>query len=287
MLRFMSLTTFTSMKKILVPTDFSKEAENALRVASDLCRKFKSCEIYLLHLLELPLHQVDAFSSHSDLPEAIFFMKIAHKKFEKLMSSEFLNDIKVHEIVRSDLKFGHIANTAKELDIDMIVMGSHGTSGFQEMFIGSNAEKIVRSSEVPVLVIKNNHEKFEVSNFVFASDFQNDNKKTYEQAINFATIFNSRIDLLMVNTASKFSTTKEALKKINNFIENYNYPNQTINIYNDESVEQGILNFSKDISADLIGISTHGRQGIAHFFNGSISEDLVNHAKRPVITFKI
>ena len=72
----------------------------------------------------------------------------------------------------------------------------------------------MRSSEVPVLVIKNNHEKFEVSNFVFASDFQNDNKKTYEQAINFASIFNSRIDLLMVNTASKFSTTKEALKKI-------------------------------------------------------------------------
>ena len=129
------------------------------------------------------------------------------------MSSEFLNNIKVHEIVRSDLEFGHIANTAKELDIDLIVMGSHGTSGFQEMFIGSNAEKIVRSSEVPVLVIKNNHEKFEVSNFVFASDFQNDNKKTYEQAINFATIFNSRIDLLMVNTASKFSTTKEAQRK--------------------------------------------------------------------------
>ena len=115
---------------------------------------------------------------------------------------------------------------------------------------------------------------------MFASDFQNDNKKTYEQAINFATIFNSRIDLLMVNTASKFSTTKEALKKINNFIENYNYPNQ-INIYNDESVEQGILNFSKDINADLIGISTHGRQGIAHFFNGSISEDLLTMPNDP------
>ena len=41
------------------------------------------------------------------------------------------------------------------------------------------------------------------------------------------------------------------------------------------------------ITADLIGMSTHGRQGISHFFNGSISEDLVNHAKRPVITFKI
>ena len=65
------------------------------------------------------------------------------------------------------------------------------------------------------------------------------------------------------------------------------YSNYEINVFNDESVEKGILNFSHSIDADLIGISTHGRQGIAHFFNGSISEDLVNHAKRPVITFKI
>ena len=71
------------------------------------------------------------------------------------------------------------------------------------------------------------------------------------------------------------------------FIEGNTFSNFTINIYNDDTVEKGILNFSKIIDADLIGISTHGRQGIAHFFNGSISEDLVNHAKRPVITFKI
>jgi len=71
------------------------------------------------------------------------------------------------------------------------------------------------------------------------------------------------------------------------FINGYDFKNYTINIYNDENVEKGILNFSHIIDADLIGISTHGRQGIAHFLNGSISEDLVNHAKRPVITFKI
>jgi nucleotide-binding universal stress UspA family protein len=58
-------------------------------------------------------------------------------------------------------------------------------------------------------------------------------------------------------------------------------------IYNDVNVEKGILHFAKSINADLIGMSTHGRKGLSHFFNGSISEDLVNHAKRPVITFKI
>ncbi|MBT8274439.1 MAG: universal stress protein, partial [Bacteroidia bacterium] len=69
------------MKKILVPTDFSEQAENALHVAAQLARKHDA-EIYLLHLLELPLYQVDALSTHSDLPEAVFFMKLAHKRFK-------------------------------------------------------------------------------------------------------------------------------------------------------------------------------------------------------------
>ena len=61
----------------------------------------------------------------------------------------------------------------------------------------------------------------------------------------------------------------------------------TLNIYNENSVEKGILNFAKDTNATLIGMSTHGRKGLSHFFNGSISEDLVNHANMPVVTFKI
>ena len=71
------------------------------------------------------------------------------------------------------------------------------------------------------------------------------------------------------------------------FIREFNYPKYSLHIYNDVNVEKGILNFSNAVNADLIGMCTHGRTGFAHFFNGSISEDLVNHAKRPVITFKI
>ena len=274
------------MKKILVPTDFSKEAENALKVAAQLAKKH-DCEIYLLHMLELPLQEVDALSTHSALPEAMFFMKLAHQRFEEVMASEFLDGIIVHETVKANNTFSFVIDTCHENNVDMIVMGSHGASGFKEMFIGSNAEKVVRTSDIPVLVIKNEHANFTVNNFVFASDFKKDNKETYKQAVDFAKSFNAKIHLLMVNTANSFSTTEESNKRIKAFIKDYTFDNYTINIYNDETVEKGILNFSKMIDADLIGISTHGRQGIAHFFNGSISEDLVNHAKRPVITFKI
>ncbi len=55
----------------------------------------------------------------------------------------------------------------------------------------------------------------------------------------------------------------------------------------DYTVEKGVLNFANKIGADLIAVATHGRTGIAHFFEGSISEDIANHAVLPVMTFKI
>lgn len=274
------------MKKILVPTDFSEHAENALHVAAQIAKKHNS-EIYLMHMLDIPLQEIDPGKTTADIPETLFFMKLAHKKFEDLMAQEYLEDIVVHENVKANISFTEIEKSCKENDIDLIVMGSHGSSGIKEVFVGSNAEKVVRSSDIPVLVIKNKHDDFSIDNFVFASDFKNDNKETYKMAADFAKSFNAKMHLLMVNTANRFSTTTGSNKLISEFIKDVDFDNYTINIYNDETAEQGILNFAKDIDADLIGISTHGRQGIAHFFNVSISEDLVNHAKRPVITFKI
>ena len=274
------------MKKILVPTDFSEQAENALRVAAQLAKKHEG-EIYLLHMLELPLHQVDALSQHSELPEAVFFMKLAHKRFDEVMAKDFLQDVTVHETVEFHQSLDVLIETSKVKKIDLIVMGSHGASGFKEMFIGSNTEKVVRTSDIPVLVIKNVHEDFEVNDFVFASDFNKKNLSTYKKAAKIAKSFDAKMHLVMVNTPNNFMTTEEANQRIAEFTKGYSFDNFTTSIYNDESVELGILNFSKSIDADLIGISTHGRQGISHFFNGSISEDLVNHSNRPVMTFKI
>ncbi|MGB6267862.1 MAG: universal stress protein [Olleya sp.] len=275
------------MKKLLVPTDFSKEAENAVKVAAQLARKH-DCEIILLHMLELPLNQLNAGSgAPADLPEAVYFMKLAHKEFETVMDKDYLKGLTVHEAVDFNEISTGILETCKNHDVDLIVMGSHGAEGLKELFIGSTTEKIVRTSITPVLVIKNEHEHFDIKEFVFASDFKNDNKETYVQAVKLAELFDAKIHLLNVNTPSNFTTTAASKVRMMEFIENNVFDNYTLNIYNDETVEKGILNFSSIIDADLIGISTHGRQGIAHFFNGSISEDLVNHAKRPVITFKI
>ncbi len=274
------------MKKILVPTDFSEQAENALKVAAQLAKKHNS-EIHLLHIVEIPIHKVDALSSYNNLPEAVYFMKLAHKQFEALKKKDYLKGLTIHEHVDLHEIFKGIFQTCKKHSIDLVVMGSNGVSGLREMLIGSNTEKVVRTSETPVLVIKNNHDNFKVKDFVFASDFKDESKSSYKKAIDFAKVLDAKIHLLMVNTPNKFITSTKAIQRMNTFVEAFEFSNYNTNIYNDLSIEKGIMNFSQSIHADLIGMSTHGRQGISHFFNGSISEDLVNHAKRPVITFKI
>lgn len=277
------------IKKILVPTDFSEQAENALRVAADLARKHGS-EINLLHMLELPMDLVDGAygGSKSDLPEALFFMKLAHQKFETMMSASFLDGINVYETAEFDGAFDGIMDYAKKYDADLIVMGSHGAKGLQEFFIGSNTEKVVRNSDIPVLVIKNRHEQFTLHNFIYATDFEEENHAAFKQAVAFAKDSNVTLHMLYVNTPNNFKTTHDIEKQMKNFMsQELGFEDFTLNIYNDNKVESGILHFAEMVNAGIIGIATHGRKGLAHFLNGSLSEGLVNHAQRPVITFKI
>ena len=274
------------MKKILVPTDFSKESEYALKVAAQLAKTYGS-EIHLLHLLDLPIQETDPLSTPSELPAAMFFMELANKKIANLMTRDYLKGLKINVTIKPDNPFNGIIKICKKNKITMVIMGSHGSTGIREVFIGSIAEKVVRHSDIPVMVIKKEHDNLNVKQIVFASDFKKESKHTYKQAIEIAELFKAKIHLLMVNTPTNFMTTTDANKRIKEFIKGFSFKNYTVNIYNEETIEIGILNFAGETKADLIGISTHGRQGLSHFINGSLSEDLVNHAKRPVVTFKI
>ena len=275
------------MKNILVPTDFSDEAEVALKVAAQLARKHDS-EIYLLHMLELPLQLIDPVQGNSqNLPEALFFMKLAHQRFRELMSKPFLKGITVYETVEFHKAFDGIMEISKEYNCELIVMGSKGTSGFGEIFVGSNTEKVVRHSDIPVLVIKNEAPEFSIKKFVFATDGEAEESHTLAKAIKFSELLGAQLHLVYVNTPNQFLSSEEAEQKLEDFCKPHNYQNLNKVIYNDLNIEEGILNYAKKIDADLIGISTHGRKGLAHFFNGSIGEDVVNHAQRPVVTFKI
>ncbi|MCF6348824.1 MAG: universal stress protein [Flavobacteriaceae bacterium] len=276
------------MKKILVPIDFSDEAKYACKVASQIAKKTNS-EIILLHMLDIPSEAIDPIESNNlrGGGQAIFYMKAIHKKFEKIKALPFFNGLKVTEDVKFHKAFDGVIEESKKHNVDLVVMGSQGATGLKEILVGSNTEKVVRHSEIPVLVIKHDVENFEVNDIIFASDFSDESKRSFQKVIDFTNIFNAKLHLLFINTIHNFESTKKSKSKLKNFISNFNIKNHTLNIYNDDTIEEGILDFGKEIDADIIAINTHGRSGLSQLFSESISKELANHALRPVITFKI
>ena len=229
----------------------------------------------------------DAMTSGSSIPEVMLFINKANDLLQKITEQPYLEGVKISTSVQFEKAFSGIMSFSKINKIDLIIMGSHGTSGIEELLIGSNAEKVVRLSEIPVLILKKDINEARFDNFVFASDFSEEVKKPFQKMIEFAQIFTAKISLVMIATPNSFKNTIDSEKKMKQFVKNFDIQNYSLHIFNDTNIENGIINFSKKINADLIGLCTHGRTGLAHFFNGSIGEDLVNHATKPVITFKI
>ena len=137
------------MKKILVPTDFSDQAFNALKAAAGIARK-SNAEIVLLHIIDLPQETMDMIKPGYDLPEIMFFKESAEARLTQTSFSPELSGLTVSQILKLGRTFSEVTEVAKANNIDLIVMGSHGASGFKELFIGSNTEKVIRTSEIPV-----------------------------------------------------------------------------------------------------------------------------------------
>lgn len=274
------------MKTIIVPIDFSEQSENALKVAASLARKYDS-EILVLHMLEL--NEAMISSSEGFHPEqTVFLLKLAEKRIMKFLDKPYLKDVrKITPIIKHFKVFGEVNDVADKHKADIIIMGSHGTDGLREIFVGSNAEKVVRNSNIPVLVIKDELEDFKVTDFVFACAFKEESLMAFKRAKEFADKLGAKLHLVYINTpGDTFLSTHDAYEKIAQYLKKAN-TGQKVEVYNDYSVEKGVLNYSEKINADVIGIPTHGRKGLSHFFMGSIGEDIANHSKIPVITFKI
>lgn len=273
------------MKNIIVPIDFSPLSEAALEVAAVLAKKKKS-ELLVLHMLELTPY---IMSTGDNMPtfQIVHLLKHTEKRLAKFLDRPSLQGLKVTPIIKHYKVFDEIDDVAKSHGADLIVMGSNGTTGIEEIFIGSNTERVVRDAEIPVLVIKTKIENFAPKSFVFACDFKEESLPAFRKARDFAALLNVDLSPVFINTpGDSFQSSSDINALVSTFMNKANIGLE-VAIYNDYNVRLGILNYAKDISADLIGIPTHGRKGLAHFFMGSIGEDVANHSKIPVITFKI
>ena len=275
------------MKKILIPIDFSTHSKYVCKLASRIIKNTDN-EIHLLHMIELPSGIIDMTSgSNFSIPESMLYIRKIRDNLFEYKSNFFPENNNIKHSIRFQNPFEGIQSYSEKIGADLIIMGSKGHSKIEEILVGSNTEKIVRTSKAPVLVVKKNEEDFSPKNIVFASSFKDGKDEALKKLLDFTSEFKSNIHFLKVNTPQKFESTQESTKKINNFIKEYDIPKYSINVYNDSSIEKGILSFANEIKADMIALGTHGRSGISHIFNGSITKHLSKSASQPMLTFKV
>ena len=273
------------MKKIIVPCDFSKPAVNAFRFALDIAEQSRGI-VYLLHVIELPV-MYDSVLMPSLYFENDLYKELkenAEKQFKKLLAKYPAEVAKVNTEVTFGPIYTLINNCAKEKEADLIVMGTQGANGLKEIFIGSNAEKIVRTSPVPVIVLKNNF-KGPINNIVFPNVLEQEGQEDLVLKVKaLQNFYKAHLNIVWINTPLNFSNDKVTRAKLEAFAKRFMLKNYSLHIYNYTDGEEGILHFANEINADMIAIGTHGRRGLNHLLKGSLTENLVNHANYMIWT---
>lgn len=274
------------MKRILVPCDFSKPAINAYRFALDVAA-LSNGTIHLINVIELPRVPNTILTPVRSL--GINLMKEmsakAQAKFEKISTNYKQQGVKIVCKVDFGVSSEIILTYAKKHSIDLIIMGSHGATGLKEFFVGSNAEKIIRASPIPVIVVKNFY-KGHLKNIVFPNALDTENQKDLISKVKvLQTFFKAHLHLVWINTPVNFTTDTETIKRLTAFAKQFALKDFTINIYNHLDEEEGIIQFANSINADLIAMGTHGRKGLSHMMSGSMTENVANHGKSLIWTY--
>jgi nucleotide-binding universal stress UspA family protein len=276
------------MKKILVPCDFSKPAINAFRFALDVATQSKGI-IHLLNVIELPVMHDTLLMPVLNFEEQLLkdLSESAETRFNKIVEKYNTGNVRV--VVKT--AFGSVSlmiqDYIRKESIDFVVMGSHGATGAREFFIGSNAEKMVRNSPVPVLVIKD-YFKGPIKNIVFPNTLDTENQEDLVMKVKaLQNFFKAHLHLVWINTPVNFTSDTITSERLESFAKRFMLKDYTISVFNHTDEESGIFEFTGAMKGDLIAMGTRGRKGIAHLIDGSLAEDVVNHNKGLVWTYSL
>ncbi|MEO1655526.1 MAG: universal stress protein [Bacteroidota bacterium] len=279
------------MKKILVPCDFSPSADSALKIAAAIARKTNG-EIVLLNIMLTPDNaKVDVtehdtvIDTHSDtayLKEAVQGLK---QNLQSLVDQSGYD--KVSYRIRSGNISQAVISFAEEISADMIVMGTQGDSSYDAMFVGSNAEKVVRMTAAPIITTRKLYQAPEFNKIVFACDLELKYDKSITYLKQLQELFGASIHLVFINTPAHFKTSKELEEKGKAFIEHYELKDTPFSIYNDLIEDDGIMHFAEANQADLIAITSRKKKGFARLLAGSVSEGVLTVSHIPVLIFDI
>lgn len=297
----------TPFRSILFPTDFSACAGHAEEYAFAIAQNSK-VPLHIVHVTEM----TKFYAAGLDLPGAAVANTIesiteqARYDLEQAAESARLKGIEVQTHLVSGGPHNEVVRLAEDLGCGLIVIGTHGRSGFNKLVFGSVCEKVVRHSHVPVLTIKHPEYEFvnegviaELKRILCPCDLSGFSNAGTALATALCERFGGTLVLMhVIDTRMDYpqfwpesgpltsaSARPDALRAVKEVA------GQCTGIATETYVPIGIphseiVRAVKDENIDLVVMATHGRTGIAHALLGSTTEKVVRHAPCPVLTIR-
>jgi nucleotide-binding universal stress UspA family protein len=169
-------------------------------------------------------------------------------------------------------------------NVDLVVMGTTGTSDWEEELVGSNAEKVVRKANCPVLTVRNQVKLTRIKKHSICLGFQTYRRKTGRPGEKDCDqVIGARLHMVKINTPSHFENDKKNYEAIYAYAKRHGFEDYDAHVYNFEDEEDGIISFTEQFGMDMIIMATTGKGGFARLLEGSIAEDVVNYSKSPCL----
>jgi nucleotide-binding universal stress UspA family protein len=282
--------------KILVPLDFSELSATALQSARRMAEMWNG-SITPFHSY-LPLNEVDGGPYMFGMPSTPVE---DYEDVEKTIR-ERLNELSREHIDTSMLKAPQVSigNPAQSIveeakDYDMIVMPTHGRTGFSRFFLGSVAEKVLRMAHLPVLVVNKERQLTDLDHILLTTDFSDHSKEAFPYAKEIAQKANAKLELINIFAydpehnndpdKSKIQLREQRLKVLaKEELHELGDQVTTKVIVSTDTPHEAILNYNLNNPQDLIVMSTVGRTGIDYLMMGSTTANVVRHVKSPILS---
>ena len=292
--------------RILVPIDFSRPSLKAIPYAVAISRHF-GADVHLLHVTDATHQPPPTLLTLPLVPQSEWDRRFM-KRLQALVL-KYRTDGKVSALEpRSGTTYEEICDAARELSADLIVLATHGYTGYRRMVLGSTAERVVQHSPCPVLVVRHHVSRwngagdlrtrsgFELTKILVPTDFSECSEIAFEYGLQLARDFKAELRLVHVMNPHAFpfgdkytaldpaellqQVEAAAQKKMRSMGARAKGRHSSRLIHGSPSIE--ICNAANE-DVDLIVISTHGRTGLGHVLIGSVAEHVVRHAHCPVL----
>ena len=272
--------------KILIPTDFSVQAEYAYLMVKKLEEK-TPVDVHFLHVLNVP----DTVTMDSkgeiqtcgeiDVKYVVQQKEIAERKLENLKVL-YGQNINTHFLLGKVTDA--ILNFAEKNHYDLIVMGTKGSWGIREKLSGSETQMIARKSRIPVLSLMCDRSDLDIKNILLVHDFSHPAKEDLQLMQKLVKAYNTKFHLLQITSGKVEAEKARVEENMKKFAALNNLQNYACHLINDKDVENGVIHFNQMNNMDIICIGTHGKGGI---FHNSATEKLINHLFKPIISFHL